>query len=208
MASRAWWIGWGTLAFGLLATTTLSGHAAVGSPVLLSISNDLLHLVCGATWFTGIIVLALVVPEGWRGRRPEERVRLLAPVVVRFSMVALVTITVLGITGTVNSFLHVGKLRDLVDTTYGLTLFVKIGLYLAVLAVGGVNHFYVRRKLNVAVASGRDDTVRGLFRKTIAIELALALTIIALTGFLTGEARTKEVAPTGPSGGVTAGPRP
>ncbi|MDP9067788.1 MAG: CopD family protein [Actinomycetota bacterium] len=207
-ASRAWWIGWGALSFGLLATTTLSGHAAVGSPVLLSISNDLLHLVCGATWFTGIIVLALVVPDGWRGRRPEERVRLLAPVVLRFSLVALVTITILGITGTVNSLLHVGELNDLVDTTYGATLFVKIGLYLGVLAVGGVNHFYVRRKLNVAVASGRDDAVRGLFRKTIAIELVLALGIIGLTGFLTGEARTKEVAPTGSSRGVTAGPTP
>ncbi len=209
MASRAWWIGWGTLSFGLLATTTLSGHAAVGSPLLLSVANDLLHLACGATWFTGIIVLALVLPDGWRGRAPEERVRLLASMVVRFSTVALVTITILGITGTVNSLLHVGGLRDLVETSYGLTLSAKIALYLGVLAVGGVNHFYVRRKLNLAVAAGQDAAVRGLFRKTIAIELALALGIMGMTGFLTGEARTKEVVPAGSDGGgVSARPTP
>ncbi len=205
---RSWWIGWGVLGLGLLATSTFSGHAAVATPPVLSLSNDLLHLACGATWFTGIMVLALIVPDGWRGKAPEDRVRLLGPAVVRFSSVAFVTITILGITGTVNSYLHIQQLDDLVKTNYGRSLFVKILVYLAILAVGGVNHFFVRKKLEAAVAAGRSDPAQKLFRKTIAVEVILALGIIGITGFLTGEARTKDSAPVSPRSGVTAIQRP
>jgi putative copper export protein len=205
---RAWWLGWGALAIGLLLTNTLSGHAAVAAPVPLSIANDLLHLICGGIWFTGIIVLALVLPDAWRGRSPEERVRLLAPIIVRFSTVAIVTITILGITGALNSFLHVEQLDDMVDTPYGRAITAKIAVYLGILAVGGINHFFVRGRLEKALDEGRSDDSQRLFRKTIAIELVMALAVLGITGFLTGEARTKEVETTEVGEGVTARPRP
>ena len=200
---RVWWIGWSALSAGLLATSSLSGHAAVGKPVVLSVFNDLLHLVCAATWFTGIVVLALVLPDGWRKREPRDRVRLLAPVVLRFSTLAAVTITVLGITGGLNSWLHLERLSDLWQTNYGRPILAKIVVYLGILAVGGVNHFFVAKRLESALAEGRDDSAQSLFRKTIAIELVMALGVIALTGFLVGEARTKKVEDTTGSG-VTA----
>lgn len=205
---RAWWLGWGALAFGLLCTSTLSGHAAVATPVPLSIANDLLHLACGSIWFTGIVVMALVIPDGWRGRAPEERVRLLAPVVVRFSTVAMVTITILGITGALNSLLNVEELDDMFDTSYGRAISAKILVYLGILAAGGVNHFFIRRRLEKALEEGRSDASQSLFRKTIAVELVMALAVMGITGFLTGEPRTKEVVPTGSTEGVTARQRP
>jgi len=206
---RAWWIGWAALAGGLLATSTFSGHAGVGQPVALSVTNDLLHLACAGTWFTGIVVLALVLPDAWRGRDDAERVQLLTPAIVRFSTVAMVTITILGITGALNSFLHVGRLADLFETSYGVTLSLKILVYLGILAVGGVNHFFVRKRLEAALESGRGDTSQRLFRRTIAIELGMALVIVGMTGFLTGEGRTRtEETPSGSESGVTAQPRP
>lgn len=188
---RVWWLGWTLLSLGLLATSSLSGHAAVGSPVGLSVLNDLIHLVCAAIWFTGIVVLALVVPDAWRGRESHERVRLLAPVVIRFSTVAAVTITILGITGGINSFLHLEAFGDLWQTNYGRPILAKIVLYVGILSMGGVNHFFVKNRLESALAEGRSDSAQGLFRKTIALELVMALFVIALTGFLVGEARTK-----------------
>lgn len=189
---RAWWIGWGVLGLALLLTNSLSGHAAVATPVPLAITNDLLHLACGGIWFTGIIVLALVVPDGWRGRSREERVRLLAPVVVRFSTVALVTITILGLTGVLNSYLNLQELDDLLDTPYGRAITAKLFVYVGILAMGGVNHFFVRARLEKALEEGRHDRSQSLFRKTIAIELLMALAVMGITGFLTGESRTKE----------------
>lgn len=202
---RVWWIGWTLLSFGLLATSSLSGHAVVASPAGLSVLNDLLHLMCAAVWFTGIVVLALVVPDGWRSRKQHERVRLLAPVVLRFSTIAAVTITLLGITGGINSFLHVEALRDLWQTNYGRPILAKIVLYLAILAIGGINHFFVAGRLETALSEGRSDSAQGLFRKTIALELVIALFVIALTGFLVGQARTKQSDQEAPSrSGVTA----
>lgn len=205
---KAWWIGWAGLAGALMATSSFSGHAGVGSPVTVSIANDLLHLACAATWFTGIVVLALVLPDGWRGRTESEKVRLLAPAVVRFSTVAMVTITVLGITGVLNSYLHVGRLADMFETRYGISISLKILVYLGILAMGGVNHFFVKRKLQAALDQGRGDPSQHLFRRTIAIELIMALLILGITGFLTGEGRTRGTE-TPPSGdGVTAQRRP
>lgn len=205
---RTWWAGWVGLSFGLLATSSLSGHAVVASPVPLSILNDLLHLVFGSVWFTGIIVLALVVPDAWRGQEKHERVRLMAPAVTRFSTVALVSITILGITGVLNSFLHVQELDDLIDTNYGRPLLGKILVYLGILAAGGVNHFFVANRLEKAAAAGTSDPAQALFRKTIAVELVMALGVIGLTGFLVGEARTKDPTPPPSDAGVTARPRP
>lgn len=205
---RAWWIGWGGLAAALLATNTFSGHAGVARPVALSIANDLLHLACAATWFTGIVVLALVLPDAWKGRADPERMRLLAPAVVRFSTLAMVTITILGITGVLSSYLHVGRLADMVETSYGISITLKILVYVGILTIGGVNHFLVRKRLERALAEGRGDSSQKLFRKTIAIELAMALTILGITGFLTGQGRTRTEPVPQSERGVTAQQRP
>lgn len=208
----AWWWSWGAFGLALLATSSLSGHAAVATPRLVSLTNDVVHLASGAVWFTGIIVLAVVLPEGWSRRASGERLALLSPAVVRFSQVALVAISIVAVTGTVNSFLDVAALDDLWDTGYGRTLAVKIGLFLLVLALGGINHFFLRARLEGAQRTP-DDLDRGVgaarfFRKTIAAELAIALGLMGLTGLLVGEARTKESVVVGPPATNVSSRRP
>ncbi len=98
------------------------------------------------------------------------------------------------ITGTLNSFLHLGKLRDFWETGYGQTLGIKILVFLGILALGAVNHFVLRHKMEKAYREGDDAAgPRKSFRKAIAIELVIALLIMTLTGLLTGLGRTKEV---------------
>ena len=189
--SAGWWSAWAALGTMLLATSSFSGHAAVGQPRVLSIGNDIVHLVAGAIWFTGIIVLAGLIPYAWRKAEESQRHRLLTPLVVRFSKVALVSITVVAITGTINSFFDVAELNDLVDSGYGITLTVKLILFAGILLLGGINHRYTRKRLerNEGVAS-----VARLFRKLIAVELAIGLGIMGATGILTGMQKTRESA--------------
>lgn len=191
LPSKAWWGGWLALATLLLATSSFSGHAAVGRPMVLSVGNDIVHLLSGATWFTGIIVLASLVPWAWKSTEEESRLELMAPMVVRFSNVALIAITIVAVTGVVNSLFDVGNLRDLVEAGYGIALSIKIVIFLGVLGLGGINHFYVRRKLEGGHA---DRSVARTFRKTIAIELALGILIMGVTGALTGMQKTRESA--------------
>jgi copper transport protein len=191
----AWWAAWAAFGLALLATNSFSGHAAVAEPRALAILNDVVHLASGAIWFAGIIVLAIVLPDGWAGQKGAGRARLLAPAVTRFSKVAIVSIGVVAVTGTLNSFLDVNALNDLVDTGYGRTLALKIGLFLAILALGGVNHFFLRKRLERAERG--EDAKAGagaqrVFRRTIAAELAVAIGLMGLTGVLVGQARTKQ----------------
>ena len=199
----AWWIAWGAFGLALLATSTFSGHAAVAEPRGLALVNDIVHLASGAIWFTGIIVLSIVLPDGWSGQKASERPRLLAPAVVRFSKVALVAIGIVAVTGTVNSFLDVGALGDLVDTGYGRTLAIKIALFLGVLALGGINHFFLRQRLERAGNGSETGAASGaqrMFRRTIAAELVVAIGLMGLTGLLVGEARTKDTVVVRPPG--------
>jgi putative copper export protein len=173
----------------------MSGHATVASPKWLSVTNDLIHLASGSVWFAGVVLLATVLPDGWIGREKVDRLDLLSPVVLRFSKVALVSVTIVAITGTLNSFLHVDKLADFWEESYGRALGLKIILFAGILALGGINHFYVREKLETAKAAREPSGSQRLFRKTIGTELAIALSIMLLTGLLVGLARTKPIDP-------------
>jgi putative copper export protein len=200
--SRIWWAGWIGLSVGLMLTNTFSGHATVATPKWLAMSNDACHLVSGAIWFGGVILMAVLMPEAWRGRDKADRLRVLAPSISHFSMVAIVSIGVVTVTGTINSLLHVGGFSDLWDTSYGQALSIKLLLFVGILVLGAMNHFVIKQRLNRALlklgSPGADAAAvasehaaeRKLFRRAIAAELVIALAIMASTGVLTNLART------------------
>jgi copper transport protein len=189
--SRAWWAGWLVIGLLLLSTSTFSGHAAVASPQVVALVSDVVHLAAGAIWFTGIIVLALILPDAWRGEEEQTRINLLAPAVTAFSRVALISVLIVGVTGVINSFLNIGSWNDLLDTGYGKAVLFKIILFLVVLALGGTNHIYVRSRLDREARSDSSNGAHRLFRRTIAVEVALAIGLMSVTGVLVGLARTR-----------------
>ncbi|MFN2587512.1 MAG: copper resistance D family protein [Actinomycetota bacterium] len=193
VAAPAWWGAWAALSVALVATSSFSGHAAVATPRALSLSSDVVHLVAGATWFAGIVLLSVALPDAWVGEDERARLQILAPAVRRFSRVAVVAIGIVLVTGVIGSFMHVARPGDLVDSAYGITLSVKIAFFGLVLALGGFNHFVVRKRFERALE--RSEAAGGaalVFRKAIAAELAVGLVLMGLTGWLTGQARTRQ----------------
>ena len=206
-AAPAWWLGWCGLALGLLATHSFTGHAAVASPRAVGLVNDLVHLTFGSIWFAGIVTLAILLPDAWVGRGDSDRLSLLGPVVVRFSKVAMVSISIVAITGTVNSLLNVASINHMWSSAYGVSLSVKILFFLGVLALGGINHFFLRDRIRKGTDDPRAGAAQRMFRTTIAIELVLALTIMGMTGWLSGQAKTRQE-PTAPSAPISSGSTP
>ncbi|MDQ3951787.1 MAG: CopD family protein [Actinomycetota bacterium] len=206
VAGPAWWWAWGALGVALLATSSFSGHAAVATPRVVSLGADVSHLVAGAVWFAGIVLLSVALPDAWVGEDDRMRLQVLAPTVHRFSRVALVAIGIVLLTGVIGSILHVAHPADLIETPYGTTLAVKIAFFGLILALGGFNHFVVRRRFETALErSETGGAAAATFRKAIAAELVIGLVLMGLTGWLTGQARTRQevVEPSR----VTAGPR-
>lgn len=192
VAGPAWWGAWGALGVALLATSSFSGHAAVATPRVVSLGTDVLHLVAGAVWFAGIVLLSVALPDAWAGEDDHARLQVLSPTVRHFSHVAMVAIGVVLVTGVVGTILHVAHPGDLVETPYGRTLAVKIAFFGLILALGGFNHFVIRKRFETALekaeTAGRATTT---FRKAIAAELAIGLILMGLTGWLTGQVRTR-----------------
>lgn len=193
LPTPAWWAAWAVLGVALLATSSFSGHAAVATPRAVSLGADVVHLAAGAVWFAGIVLLSVALPDAWLGEDDGMRLEVLAPAVRHFSHVAMVAIGIVLVTGVVGSILHVAHPGDLVDTPYGLTLAVKIGFFALILALGGFNHFVVRKRFESALeAAETAGSATRTFRKALAAELAVGLILMGLTGWLTGQARTRQ----------------
>ena len=201
-----WWSAWIGLSLVLIATSSFTGHAAVANPRSLGIANDIVHLMAGSVWFAGIVLLAVFLPDGWRGVDAQERLKLLAPTVVRFSLVALTTITIVALTGSLNSFLNIAAFDDLWTSAYGRSLSLKLLLFGGILTMGAVNHFVLRHRLEAARDAGTSTSAHATFRKTIAVELVIGVGIMATTGILTGQAKTRNEGVETTSG-VSSGPR-
>lgn len=187
----AWWSAWTLLCMALLATSSFSGHAAVASPRPLSLVNDVVHQASAGTWLTGILVLGVLLPDALDRVAIQGRVEILARTVVRFSRLAAVAIGVAALTGGLNSLLHIGALDDLVGTNYGRALLLKLAFFVTVVSLGGINHFFVRGRLQEAAAAGSEaSSIRRLFRRLITGEMALGLGVVGATALLVGLART------------------
>lgn len=104
-------------AMGALAA---AGHAAAVRPTWWGIAVDAVHLVTAGLWVGGILALALTRPPGgWRG--PEGRALL-----ARFSPIAVSAFLATTATGILRGFQELSTLGDLVDTSYGQVLGLKV----------------------------------------------------------------------------------
>lgn len=118
-----------------LGAVAASGHAAGASPPEIAVASAWVHLISGAVWLGGIVLLAMVWGPKLRELGVEGRRTLAAVVLPRFGRVALWAFLVVVTTGTVNSLMELGDVGALWSTAYGRVLLVKIALVLAMAAV-------------------------------------------------------------------------
>ncbi len=177
------------LAIALLATPGLAGHAHTAGGVALV--ADVVHLAAGAAWTGGLLFLMLALI--WAA---EERWPLASRAVPRFSNLAVVSVVALIGAGTINAYLEVKAWRGLWDTTYGLLLLTKIALVVPLLALGAYNNRFAVPRLRAGIASVIEQR---RFLRTAGVEVAIMVSIVAVTAVLVSEAPAKAfVAPTGP----------
>jgi putative copper export protein/methionine-rich copper-binding protein CopC len=164
---------------GLCTIPALTGHAAGVTGVFgpLVVANDALHVAAAGAWFGTLLLVLVVLPGAVRGR--EDADGLMAGAVERFSPLALGAAVVVVATGVGNSLLHFSAPAQLLETQYGVTLLVKLGVFALVLAAG----FYNWRVLRPRLASGA--AVQRL-RVSAGLELGFAALLLLATAVLTG----------------------
>lgn len=176
------------LAFGPVAALyaiSASGHASTGGDRTLNIGIDLLHNVATAAWIGGLLGLAVLVSPAVAALGADDRTRLAAAVVVRFSALALTAVAVLVVTGVYRALAEVSP-GDLLDTGYGRALLVKLGLFAVLLVGGAYNRMVVHPRLERA-ALGLDPDDRGgaaALRVSVRAELVAAGVLLVAVAVL------------------------
>jgi copper transport protein len=162
------------LAAGLVVTPGLSGHASVSGAV--SMIADAAHVQAAGVWTGGLafVVLGLLLTR-------SNRWELAASSVPRFSTMAVISVAILLVAGTLNGYLQVRAWRGLWDTEYGILLLVKVGLVLPLLALGAYNNRYAVPRLRARIASNPE---RRRFMRFAGAELVVMLAVVGVTAAL------------------------
>jgi putative copper resistance protein D len=162
----------------LMGSLAWSGHAA-GSPGAIGdihLIADVLHLVAAGAWLGGLLPLSLLFVLAIRQTDPSLA-STMQVATRRFSTLGLLSVGTLLVTGIVNTWMLAGSLPALLETDYGRLLLLKIALFVAMVAIAGINRLRLTPRLP------NTEAVHRLDRHT-RVELALGLAIIVIVSVL------------------------
>ena len=169
----------------LLFTVSLTSHAATELHPLLPVLSDWLHLTGMAFWFGGLghLIIGLATLQKVEGRL---RTRITASMVKRFSLMALPSVGVIGLTGIYSAILRVGSVPALLDTVYGNSLLLKQGFVAALLMIAAVNLLIISPGIHHdSLQSIPNSPFVQRFRKTVLAEVILACLLLGSVSLMT-----------------------
>jgi len=176
----AQWLGLAA-AIGLAGSLAWTGHAAstIGPTGYLHLAADALHSVAAAAWIGGLVSLItfLATPK------VHESMSLVRDATERFSILGIVSVATILLSGVVNAAILVGSLHGLVATEYGRLLMLKIAIFAAMLVFAAVNRFRLTPQFAAIESEQSSVALRQLIRNS-AIETTLGLGILVIVGLL------------------------
>jgi putative copper export protein/mono/diheme cytochrome c family protein len=141
---------------------------------------DVLHLIAAAAWVGTLLPLALLLRAAWKAHEPVS-LEVAQIAVLRFSAVGVVAVATIFATGLVNTWFLAGSIPALFGTEYGRLLLVKIALFLAMVALAGVNRSWLRPRLFV---QGKSSDALWQIGRNAALEAGLGWIILGVVAAL------------------------
>ena len=154
----------------VLTSFIWTGHAQKVGPIAQAVLS--LHLVAIAFWLGSFLPLRRMCSS------PESEN--LYKIAERFGTHAIFYICLLLISGLIFAYILIGDLSLLLSTVYGNVFLMKITLVSALLGLGAVNKFRLVPSMKLEPSIGAQR-----LRKSIQIEMVIALLILSFSGFLT-----------------------
>jgi putative copper export protein/methionine-rich copper-binding protein CopC len=138
----------------LLFAFAMSGHAAATPPNerAYAVGVDFAHLIFSSVWLGGLLYISVVLIPAARALPERTRAMLLARGAPEFGAIAIVSAAALALTGSLNAQVRLTSLAQFATTAYGRTLFVKIELFLIMVAISAFHAFWLRPRLTRSLA--------------------------------------------------------
>ena len=145
------------MAAAFAGTLAWSGHAAggLGSEAIIHPAADVLHLIAAAAWVGALLPLIVLFAAAGAD---DASLAMARTATARFSILGIVSVGTLLVTGIVNTYYLAGSVPALLHTDYGRLLLIKIALFLAMVAIATVNRFQLTPQLlqQASIAASRD----------------------------------------------------
>ena len=171
------------LAAAFAGTFAWSGHAAggLGGEAIIHPAADVLHLIAASAWVGALLPLIVLFAAAGAD---DASLAMAQTATTRFSILGVVSVGTLLVTGIVNTFYLAGSVSALLHTDYGRLLLIKIALFLAMVAIAAVNRFRLTPQLvqRASIAASRDALRR--LRRNAAIEALAGVIVIAIVATL------------------------
>lgn len=213
----------------IISNSMVSHNAAAEFLPPLAISVDWLHMMAVSIWLGGLFYISLILlyairissnsPDYETYSNAKEKTMIirnsfsLAIMLPYFSMIAVISLGVIGISGLYMAWLQLQSIGSLFDSTYGNILVIKLCVIAPMIVLGAYHqiklHYAMVRTAqqkkskpqeqfgnspnNLQERDGKDSYLssRGRydpfrrFSKTIKIESLIGITVLVITSFLT-----------------------
>jgi len=181
------WRGIGNFIVGLalLLTISITSHSATELHPLLPVLADWFHLIGMSFWFGGLahLIIGLTILKKADG---ELQTDIVYPVARRFSIMAVPSMAVIGLTGIYSAYLRVGTISALIDTVYGSSLLFKQGFVAALLLIAATNLLIISPGLKRdGLQNISNSKYFQHFGRTVIAEIALACLLLVNVSLMT-----------------------
>ncbi len=167
--------------------TALSEEPTAGVLQALAPASNLLHLYATSTWIGGILYFVVILLPVLRGLADNSRGALLRETITRFSQLALVTVPLVALSGTIIYLAEQPSVESTLNTGYGREVLIKVGLLFVLLIPASYN----LRKVGPGLVKLRDkagpalQALAGGFRRSIRWEALLVSVVLVFSALLT-----------------------
>jgi len=96
----------------------------------------------------------------------------------------MVAVAVIVTSGVLRGYLEIRSIDDLIGTSYGLTLLVKLAAFLPLLGLGAINNRWTKPRIERAAAVGAPSPQLSTLRRLVTVEVALGVVILGITAAL------------------------
>jgi copper resistance protein D len=169
------------LAFGGAIAWTGHAGSTAGKLGILHLASDVLHLWAASAWIGGLVLLVALLKSSARHQSPAWR-KLELNAIGRFSILGVIAVTTLVLSGAINAWIIVGSWQVLLATAYGQLLLVKVAVVVVMVAFACVNRIWLTPQL--AATAAADQVASGQLARNSTIEIALGLAVFAIVGAL------------------------
>lgn len=147
---------------GILITKSLNSHAIASQLPIVTVSLNFIHLLFSALWIAGLFYVILL----WKKSMTQ-------PFIPTFSKMALLSIIILTVTGSIYAWLLVPSLSSLWTTAWGYWLIAKIVAVIGVFILGSLIRQHMKKTGSISK------------RSYLFFDGILAIIILIIVGVLT-----------------------